>query len=107
MRFLYRDSTGKYSLTRDLVGDDPFPLYAILSHTWGPDNEEVTFEDMKNGTGKENISYRKIQFCGYQAQLDNLQHFWVETCCTIPTYPDHNALRKGWHMPPNMAAGCT
>ncbi len=27
--------------------DDRTPPYAILSHTWGPDSEELTLRDMK------------------------------------------------------------
>jgi hypothetical protein len=57
------------------------PPYAILSHTWGLDKEEVTFHDIINGTGREKAGYRKIIFCGKQAERDGLQHFWVDTCC--------------------------
>jgi hypothetical protein len=28
------------------------PPYAILSHTWGPDGNEVTFKDLMKGTGQ-------------------------------------------------------
>jgi hypothetical protein len=63
-----------------LVGDD-IPRYAILSHTWGEDIEEVSFKDMIDGTGKSKRGYHKIQFCGEQARRDGLQYFWVDTCC--------------------------
>jgi len=52
MRLLLCSNNGEISLTKDLVGDDTIPSYAILSHTWGADTEEVTFEDVTNGTGK-------------------------------------------------------
>jgi hypothetical protein len=81
MRLLLRSETGKISLTKDLAGDDLIPPYAILSHTWGPDNEEVTFEDMTNSTGEKKLGYEKIQFCGEQARRDGLQYFWIDTCC--------------------------
>src|SRR6201996_2153067 len=32
-------------------------------------------------SGKSKAGYRKIQFCGEQAQKDDLQDFWVDTCC--------------------------
>ncbi|RFU32244.1 hypothetical protein B7463_g4094, partial [Scytalidium lignicola] len=80
MRLLQRNSTGWLSLTEDLNGDG-IPEYAILSHTWGADIEEVTFEDIINGTGEDKPGYEKIQFCGEQAQRDGLQYFWVDTCC--------------------------
>jgi len=85
MRFLLRSNTGQFSLTKDLVGDDTIPPYAILSHTWGPDTEEVTFEDLINGTGEAKLGYEKIRFCGEQARQDGLQYFWVDTCCIDKT----------------------
>ena len=81
MRLLRRSSTGEFSLTEDLVGEGTIPPYAILSHTWGADTEEVTFEDLTNGTGKDKPGYVKIRFCGEQARLDALQYFWIDTCC--------------------------
>src|ERR1700753_633391 len=81
MRLLLRSETGKFSFTKEFVDGDPIPAYAILSHTWGPDTEEVTFEDIRNGTGEKKLGYEKIQFCGEQARQDGLQYFWVDTCC--------------------------
>ncbi len=81
MRLLLRSETGEFSLTKDLVGDDPIPPYAILSHRWLADSEEPTFENLMNDTGIEKLGYEKIRFCGEQARHDGLQHFWVDTCC--------------------------
>jgi hypothetical protein len=80
MRLLKRNSAGQLSLTEDIV-DDNIPRYAILSHTWGADTEEVTFRDLMNGTGRDKSGYKKICFCGEQARRDSLQYFWVDTCC--------------------------
>jgi hypothetical protein len=80
MRLLKCKNAGVFSLTPDLIGDD-VPLYAILSHTWGADTEEVTFKDLIDGTGKSKPGYDKIRFCGEQARRDGLQYFWVDTCC--------------------------
>jgi hypothetical protein len=80
MRLLERNSAGELSLTKDFVGDN-MPKYAILSHTWGADTEEVTFQDLMDGTGKSKAGYSKISFCGEQARRDGLQYFWVDTCC--------------------------
>jgi nucleoside-triphosphatase THEP1 len=80
MRFLEGNSDGDFSLTKDFVGDD-IPEYAILSHTWGADTEEVTYRDLMDGTGKNKIGYEKIRFCGEQARRDRLEYFWVDTCC--------------------------
>ena len=80
MRLLECKSSGEFSLTKDFVGDD-IPRYAILSHTWGVDTEEVTFKDIMDGTGAGKPGYEKIRFCGEQARRDGLRHFWIDTCC--------------------------
>ncbi|KAF2498768.1 HET-domain-containing protein [Lophium mytilinum] len=64
----------------EVVGKN-IPRYAVLSHTWGPDQEEVTYKDIVKGTGKNKAGYAKIQFCERQASLDSLQYIWVDTCC--------------------------
>ena len=74
MRLLERNNGGAFSLTKDF-GDDDIPRYAILSHTWGADTEEVTFKDLMDGTGKSKAGYDKIQLCGEQARRDGLQYF--------------------------------
>ncbi|KAF2681103.1 hypothetical protein K458DRAFT_310374 [Lentithecium fluviatile CBS 122367] len=79
MRLLRRSDTGELSLTQ--FPDEAIPPYAILSHTWGADGEEVTFDDLTNGTGKDKLGYEKIRFCGEQAALDDLEYFWIDTCC--------------------------
>jgi hypothetical protein len=80
MRLLEQKENGEFSLTKDLLIKD-IPPYAILSHTWGADTEEVTFKDLTDGTGKSKAGYNKIHFCGKQAVRDGLQFFWVDTCC--------------------------
>ncbi|KAI4703884.1 hypothetical protein J4E81_000948 [Alternaria sp. BMP 2799] len=59
------------------------PTYAILSHTWGADEDEVTFKDIHKGKGKgkKKPGYAKLQFCAAQAAKDKLEFFWVDTCC--------------------------
>jgi len=78
MRLLEQKSGGKYSLTENYIDD--FPPYAILSHTWGADTEELNFRDLIEGTGKSKAGYNRIRFCREQAQRDGLQYFWVDTC---------------------------
>ena len=80
MRLLFRSDNGEYRLTKDLVGENQIPLYAILSHTW-EEGQEVTFEDLTDGTGHGKTGYNKIRFCGQQAELHGLKYFWVDTCC--------------------------
>jgi hypothetical protein len=79
MRLLSANADGSFSLT-SFIGNN-IPSYAILSHTWGANDQEVTFQDMTNAVGSSKMGYRKIQFCGDQAVKDGLQYFWVDSCC--------------------------
>jgi hypothetical protein len=81
MRFLYYREDGELSVTDDMVDADATRPYAILSHTWGKEEEEVSFEDLAKNSGKDKAGYKKIQLCGEQAERDGLQYFWVDTCC--------------------------
>lgn len=79
MYLLEAHSDGTFSLTK--FTSDSIPRYAILSHTWEADNQEVTFQDLANGVGSSKTGYRKIRFCGARAKRDGLQYFWVDSCC--------------------------
>lgn len=80
MRLLTWNSLDELVLTPDLH-DDEVPPYAILSHTWGSDRDEVTFADLQQGRGSGKTGHQKIEFCGQQARKDQIKHFWVDTCC--------------------------
>lgn len=58
---------------------DDIPPYAILSHTW--ENDEVSFEDVTEGTGESKAGYRKLEFCAEKARSEGLDFCWVDTCC--------------------------
>jgi tetratricopeptide (TPR) repeat protein len=78
MRLLHVDELGEFILT-DFRGKT-IPPYAILSHRWG--SSEVLFNDVMDRTYREkDDGYRKLEFCAKQAAQDNLQYFWVDTCC--------------------------
>jgi hypothetical protein len=80
MRLLRWGEHGQLTLTKDLGND--VPPYAILSHTWLPDDDqEVTFEDLVGGKGMDKPGYEKLRFCGNRAAADQLEYFWVDTCC--------------------------
>lgn len=79
MRLLQLDDNGDFSLV-ERVGNN-IPSYAILSHTWGSDNEEVTFNNLGSDRDKSKPGYRKLYFCAKQAKRDGLQYFWIDTCC--------------------------
>jgi hypothetical protein len=79
MRLLELKNNGEFSLSKDLISN--IPRYAILSHTWGDDDDEVTLKDLMERSRETKIGYKKIQFCAEQATRDGLQYFWVDTCC--------------------------
>lgn len=83
MRLLQLNDDGEVCFTRDFIHN--IPPYAILSHTWGQDSEEVTFQDVWGKTGNDKKGYKKILFCGEQARRDGLEYFWVDTCCIDKT----------------------
>jgi hypothetical protein len=118
MRLLETNSSGVLSLTKDFIGDDEVPSYAILSHTW-QEGEEVTFSDLLSGTGDNKSGYAKIRFCAQQAERDGLRYFWVDTCCINKS--DHveiqdvinsmfrwyqNAARCYVYLPDVSTSGC-
>jgi hypothetical protein len=43
--------------------------------------EEVTFIDLIDGHARGKAGYRKIVFCGEQADRNGLRYFWVDSCC--------------------------
>jgi hypothetical protein len=77
MRLLSFQDDGSLAYTE--FGRHNIPQYAILSHTWG--NEEVTLQDLLQCTATDRRGYRKITFCGEQAERDGFKYFWVDTCC--------------------------
>lgn len=60
----------------------PLPPYAILSHVWEKEKQEVTFQDMQDpekASGMETFS--KIRETCELALKENLEYIWVDTCC--------------------------
>lgn len=92
MRLLKRHpQTGRLCFTNDLY--DNIPAYAILSHTWGPDEHEISYQDIMqhNERSQHDASvmpvyqskhgYDKLDFCLNQAAADGLDYVWIDTCC--------------------------
>lgn len=80
MRLLEVHENGILTFTKDLP-DRQIPSYAILSHTWNQDSDEVVYQDILNDRAKDKIGYKKIKFCATQAGKDGLRHIWVDSCC--------------------------
>lgn len=56
------------------------PSYAILSHTWGP--EEVAFADFHDETTRhQKAGFAKIKLTCEQARTEEIKYAWVDTCC--------------------------
>ncbi|KAH7040012.1 heterokaryon incompatibility [Microdochium trichocladiopsis] len=80
MRLLRADNDGEVSLVGPFAREET-PRYAILSHTWGSDRDEVSFTDFQSGIAKSMAGYKRIAFCQQRAVADGLNHFWIDTCC--------------------------
>lgn len=81
-RLLYRRDDGSLAFTAVYANEDQVPRYAILSHTWLAESEEVTYDALATGrVAHATGGWKKIQFCADQAAKDGLKFFWVDTCC--------------------------
>lgn len=83
--------------TLELVSkpDDDIPQYAILSHTWGP--EEVSLQDMQGFGGKllsaagrvklfkTRKGLEKVIDAAKLASSNGYQWIWIDTCCIDKT----------------------
>ena len=59
---------------------EPFPRYAILSHTW--DQRELSLHDLNNDPSVEaRPEYQKVRYLCDQALQDGLSYAWLDTCC--------------------------
>jgi hypothetical protein len=62
--------------------ESTIPPYVILSHTWGNDNEEVSFRNIEEGKfEKAGVRPIKLAGCCPQAKKDGLRYAWIDTCC--------------------------
>src|SRR4051794_24627168 len=63
------------------------PPYAILSHRWGTDKEEVSFRQWNKDHSKveTRAGYDKIISACRQARKDGLQYLWADTNCIDKT----------------------
>jgi hypothetical protein len=72
--------------------DDGLPRYAILSHCWGGEGEEVTFQEMSSlrDSGKAAVivakpGFVKIKDAAALASSEGYEYLWVDTCCIDKT----------------------
>ncbi|KAK4450158.1 hypothetical protein QBC34DRAFT_76996 [Podospora aff. communis PSN243] len=74
------------TLKLETFGDENVPPYVILSHTWGPDSEEISFQEIESGNiDKPGLGIVKLRGSCRQAQKDNHNYIWNDTCCIDKT----------------------
>lgn len=57
------------------------PPYSALSHTWGPNDREVSFQDITNGFDMEQKDWDKVSRSAAETKSFGLQYIWIDTCC--------------------------
>jgi hypothetical protein len=63
--------------------DSLLPEYAILSHTWGSDEDEVTLQEIQSGDPqhRDKRGFEKIaRFCAVALE-NGYEWVWADTCC--------------------------
>ncbi|KAF2105851.1 heterokaryon incompatibility protein-domain-containing protein [Lophiotrema nucula] len=75
---------------RDFLGTTTGIQYAILSHTWGDDGDEVTYQEMmaadRSATANKPGYHKILQVCEMaKKEPYELQYAWVDTCCIDKT----------------------
>ncbi|KAL0937185.1 het domain-containing protein [Colletotrichum truncatum] len=55
--------------------------YAILSHTWGDTEDEITYHDIEPSLHKTGKGRDKFEGCRAQAMKDMHKYVWIDTCC--------------------------
>jgi len=74
------------SLKLETFVGDKIPPYAILSHRWGADREEVSYHDIETGKFEERGNgSKKLKGCCNQAKKSGLGYAWIDTCCIDKT----------------------
>lgn len=73
------DSPDGLQLTNIEPDDAP---YAILSHTWGSDEDEVVYTDILNGKAHTRKTFEtKVVYTCRRAIADRYKYAWIDTCC--------------------------
>jgi hypothetical protein len=88
MRLLRLDTTTQTWRLEDFAGQF-VPFYAVLSHRWGSNEDEVKFEDIQDGKrmfdDRSKPGYDKLRFSYDQVMRSGLRYFWIDTCCIKKT----------------------
>ncbi|KAK4208162.1 vegetative incompatibility protein HET-E-1 [Rhypophila decipiens] len=89
MRLLLAPDNTHLIQTKEFIGDEiPKLKYAILSHTWGAEAEEVSLQELNapfESTDAKAAGFDKIHKACQRAKRDGLEYTWVDTCCIDKT----------------------
>jgi hypothetical protein len=73
---------------------NPAPSYAILSHRWGDEKDEVNFQQFTDSKYHDRPGYSKIKdFCA-KAAKHGYRWAWVDTCCIDKSGQDASELSE-------------
>lgn len=54
--------------------------YAILSHTWGPIQDEVTYNDFLTGDARKRPGFKKVEGACTEAKRNGYKYIWIDSC---------------------------
>ena len=81
MRFL-NTRTFKFEHVPDSELECEDNQYAILSHRWGVDKDEVSFDDIRSSTDlSHKKGFKKLEGFCKEAFSANCRYGWIDTCC--------------------------
>ncbi|KAI0503020.1 heterokaryon incompatibility protein-domain-containing protein [Xylaria bambusicola] len=63
------------------VSDNKVPKYAILSHTWLDEEDEVSFHEFNQPDAIKKPGYQKIESFCELAIASGYSYVWIDTCC--------------------------
>jgi hypothetical protein len=66
------------------------PHYAILSHTWGPD--EVSYRDHVDRSGFSRQGWAKVRDSSKLANEEGFKYLWIDTCLWSVNVPISRSL---------------
>src|SRR5690242_5249538 len=55
--------------------------FAVLSHTWGNEEDEVSFHDLTSDNYTHLPGYEKIKRACAVARAEGYETIWIDTCC--------------------------
>ncbi|KAM7186338.1 Heterokaryon incompatibility protein (HET) domain containing protein [Rhypophila sp. PSN 637] len=73
------------SLRLELFYGDPTEPYAVLSHTWGKEEEELSFQNIQHLEEQDTARRAKLDGTCAQARKDGFKYVWIDTCCIDKT----------------------